>query len=106
MIRRPIGREMARTAVVVGTATAVSGGVRHRQEEKHEAQEQQQYAQEQQYAMAAQAQAPPQPSPAAPAASGLSQEDLDTLKELATLKDQGVLTEAEFEAQKAKILGN
>jgi Short C-terminal domain len=99
MMRRPIGREMARTAVVVGTATTVSGGVRRRQEEKYTAQD------EQQEAMAAQAQAPAEPVAAAPAAGGLSQEDLDTLKELATLKDQGVLTEAEFEAQKAKILG-
>lgn len=100
MMRRPIGREMARTAVVVGTATAVSGGVRHRQEEKYMAQEQQQEA------MAEQTQTPAEPGAAAPAAGGLSQEDLDTLKELATLKDQGILTDSEFEAQKAKILGS
>jgi Short C-terminal domain len=103
MIRRPIGREMARTAVVVGTATAVSGGVRRRQEQKY-------MGQQEQAEMAAQAQAAPQapaePVAAAPAAAGLTSEDLDTLKELAALKDQGVLSEAEFEAQKAKILGS
>jgi Short C-terminal domain len=40
-----------------------------------------------------------------PTSVGLTAEDLDRLKELAALKDQGVLTEAEFEAEKAKILG-
>jgi Short C-terminal domain len=101
VIRRPIGREMARTAVVVGTATAVSGGVRHRQEERY-------MGQQEQAAMAAQAQAAPEAAPVAaePVSAGLTQEDLDTLKELAALKDQGVLSEAEFEAQKAKILGS
>jgi hypothetical protein len=100
VIRRPIGREMARTAVVVGTATAVSGRVAHRQEEKYMASEQEQYA------AAAQAPAPVEAAAAQPAAGGLTPEDLDTLKELAALKDQGVLSEAEFEAQKAKILGS
>jgi Short C-terminal domain len=99
MMRRPIGREMARTAVVVGTATAVSGHVARRQEEKYT-------AQEEQAAMAAQAQAPVEAAGAAPVAAGLTPEDLDTLKELAALKDQGILSEAEFEAQKAKILGS
>jgi hypothetical protein len=102
MIRRPIGREMARTAVVVGTATAVSGRVARRQDEKYMAEEQQQNAE------AEQAQAPvaAEASTAAPAAQGLTSEDLDKLKELAALKDQGVLTEAEFDAEKAKILGS
>jgi hypothetical protein len=100
MIRRHIGRTVARTAVVAGTATAVSGRVARRQEARYESKE------EQQYAEAQQAQAPPaEASAAPPAAGGLSQEDLDTLKQLAALKDQGVLSDAEFEAQKAKILG-
>jgi hypothetical protein len=87
-------RGVARTAVVAGTATAVSNRVSRRQANRWAAQEDQQYAQQQQYA------APP-PAPAAPAADTVTQ-----LKELAELKNQGILTDAEFEAQKAKILGS
>jgi hypothetical protein len=96
-------RGVARTAVVAGTASAVGGRVHHRQQQKwadQDAQQaQEQYAQQQQ--MYAQ-QAPP-PAPA-PAASGGESDMLDQLKQLGELKDAGVLTEAEFEAQKAKIL--
>ena len=86
-------RGVARTAVVAGTATAVSGRVQRRQQARWNAQEQQQYepAQPQYETAAAQA--------AAPAA-----DPLERLKTLGDLKAQGVLTEAEFEAQKAKIL--
>jgi hypothetical protein len=84
-------RTVGRTAVIAGTATAVSGGVRRRQEAKYSQQE----------AQAQQAAAPPPPA-AEPAAD--SDELINKLKELATLKDQGVLTEEEFNAQKAKIL--
>ena len=80
-------RGMARTAVIAGTATSVSNRVSRRQAQKWGAEEQQQYEQ----------QAPP---PAAPAPDPVSQ-----LKELAGLRDQGILTEEEFSAQKAKILG-
>src|SRR5215468_6393461 len=91
-------RGVARTAVVAGTATAVSNRVSRRQANRWSAQEEQQYA-AQQYA--AQQQAPP-PAPAPAAAAG---PDMVTqLKELADLKAQGILTDAEFEAQKAKIL--
>jgi len=86
-------RGVARTAVVAGTATAVSGRVARRQNNRWAQQEQAQYEQ----------QAPPPqqaPAPAAPAADPIAQ-----LKELGELRDSGVLTEAEFEAQKAKILG-
>ena len=88
-------RGVARTAVVAGTATAVSNRVSRRQANKWSQQEDGQYAQ-QQYA------APPPPPPApAPAAAP----DMVTqLKELAELKSQGILTDAEFDAQKAKIL--
>ncbi len=100
MIRRPIGREMARTAVVVGTATAVSGRVARRQEERY-AGEQEQYA-------AAQPQPQPQPEavPAAPVEQGPTEDDIERLTKLAALKDQGVLSEEEFAAEKAKILGS
>ena len=78
--------------MIAGTATAVSGRVNRRQQEKYAAQE----------APAEQAAAPP-PAAAQPAAAD-SDELINKLKELATLKDQGVLTEEEFSAQKAKIL--
>ena len=86
-------RGVARTAVVAGTATAVSNRVSRRQAARWSSQEQQAYAQEPQYA-------PPPPAPAAPS----TDDKIAQLKELAQLKDAGVLTEAEFEAQKAKIL--
>ena len=85
-------RGMARTAVVAGTATAVSNRVSRRQANRWAQQDDQQYAQ-QQYE-----QAPPAPA-AAP-------DTVSQLKGLADLKAQGVLTEAEFEAQKAKILAS
>jgi hypothetical protein len=88
-------RGVARTAVVAGTATAVSNRVSRRQAARWGAQDpyaQQQYA-EPQYAE------PPPPAPAAAPASRL-----DQLKELAAMKEQGVLTEEEFAAEKARIL--
>ena len=86
----PLLRGIARTAVVAGTATAVSNRVSRRQGNRWAQQEEQQYPQQQQYA-------PPPPPP--PARDPIAQ-----LKDLADLKSQGVLTEAEFETQKAKIL--
>ena len=83
-------RMAARTAVVAGTATAVSGRVQRRQAAKWDAQEQQQYAQEPQYAQAA-----PEAEDDATA----------QLQNLAALHTQGVLTDEEFAAAKAKILG-
>ena len=83
---------IARTAVVAGTATAVSNRVSRRQANRWAQQEQQQYAQPQYE------QAPP-PPPAAP-------DTVSQLKDLADLKAQGILTDAEFEAQKAKILAS
>ena len=87
---------MARTAVVAGTATAVSNRVSRRQANKWSQQEQPQ----QDYEQAPQEQAPPPPAPAAPS----TDDKLAQLKELGQLRDSGVLTDAEFEAQKAKIL--
>jgi len=92
---------VARTAVIAGTATSVSNRVSRRQANRW-AQQEPQYAEPQpQYAEPQYAQAPPQAAPAAPA-----QDDTITqLKELAALKAQGILTDAEFDAQKAKLLG-
>ena len=94
-------RGVARTAVVAGTATAVSNRVSRRQarrwgymDEPQQQEPQQQYAPPpQQYAAPAPAAAPEAPDP------------IEQLKELAALKDQGILTEEEFSAEKAKILG-
>jgi|SwirhisoilCB1_FD_contig_51_7231898_length_1231_multi_5_in_0_out_0_2 hypothetical protein len=86
-------RGVARTAVIAGTATAVSNRVSRRQAGRWAQQEEDAYAQ-QQYAQQQYAE-PPAASPA----------DLSQIKELAALRDQGVLTEAEFQAQKARLLG-
>jgi hypothetical protein len=92
-------RGVARTAVIAGTATTVSNRVSRRQAQRWGAQEAAQAPPEA-------AQAPPEAAPApvaaAPAAAGPSM--IDQLKELGELKTQGILTEDEFAAQKAKLL--
>lgn len=95
-------RGVARTAVVAGTATAVSGRVSRRQQGRWAKQEQEEQAQ--QAPPAAPAPAPVAPAPA-PAAADDMDSKIEQLKKLAELKDAGVLTEAEFATQKAKILG-
>jgi hypothetical protein len=85
---------MARTAVVAGTATAVSNRVSRRQANRWAAQEQPQ--QEQQYAE------PQQAAPQAPAAAPA--DSLAQLQQLGELRASGVLTEAEFQVQKERIL--
>jgi hypothetical protein len=92
-------RGMARTAVVAGTATAVSNRVSRRQANRWAAQDAQQYEPPpQQY------EPPPQQYAAPPPAA---QEDrVQQLKDLAALKEQGVLSEQEFAAEKARILGS
>jgi Short C-terminal domain len=88
-------RGVARTAVVAGTASAVAGRVQHRQQGRWAAQEQQAAAEE----------APPQPQYEEPAAAAPSTDDkLAQLKQLGELRDAGVLSDAEFEGQKGKIL--
>jgi hypothetical protein len=92
-------RGMARTAVVAGTATAVSNRVSRRQANRwsqEEAPQQPQYAEpEPQYAP------PPPAAPAAPAESRI-----DKLTKLGELKAQGVLTDEEFAQEKARILNS
>lgn len=102
-------RGVARTAVVAGTATAVSGRVQRRQAEKYASRDAQ-IAADRQEAYYEETdrryteQAPAQAAPAAPAPE--PQVDVVAqLKGLAELRDQGVLTDEEFAAQKAKILG-
>ena len=101
MRRRGIGRvgrpglvgTMARTAVVAGTATAVSGGVSRRQQAR---------AQESADAQAREQQQAAPPPPMAPPPADL----VTQLRELAELKDQGILTQQEFDVQKARLLGS
>lgn len=83
-------RGMARTAVVAGTATAVSGRVQRRQGQRWARQEEEQDAQQ----------------PAAAPAAGGEPSTIEQLKELGELKAQGILSEDEFAAQKAKLLGS
>jgi hypothetical protein len=87
-------RGMARTAVVAGTATAVSNRVSRRQAGR--------WAEQDQGSPAYMAEVPQQPAPAAPAPAA----PIEQLKELAGLHEQGVLTDDEFAAQKAKLLGD
>ena len=96
MLRR--GRPLLRTAAIVGTASAVSGSVQHHQQQKYAEQDaaaqQQQYAQQPQYVE--------QPVAAAPEA----EPDITAeLTQLAQLHTQGILTDEEFAAKKAQILG-
>jgi hypothetical protein len=101
-------RGVARTAVVAGTATAVSNRVSRRQANRWADQADAQQAQQAQYAPAPQPQyyeaAPPPPPPPPPPAA--APDPIAQLKQLAELRDQGILTDAEFEAQKAKILAS
>ncbi|GAA1827815.1 SHOCT domain-containing protein [Agromyces salentinus] len=124
MMGRRMGRPgligmAARTAVVAGTATAVSGGVQRRQQARYDQQaDAQAYQQQQQQAQidaaaqqAAQQQAyaqqqylqqtPPPPAPAAPAAGV---DIVAELQKLGALKEQGILSDEEFAAAKAKLL--
>lgn len=119
MIRR-VGRPglvglAARTAVVAGTATAVNGAMNnHQQKKAQEEWEQQQYqAAQQQAAMNAAAQqavaqqmaAAPPPPPPAPAAAPAGEVDIvASLQKLSALRDAGALSDAEFEAAKARLL--
>ncbi|QJU55507.1 SHOCT domain-containing protein [Herbiconiux sp. KACC 21604] len=101
----------ARTAVVAGTATAVSGGMQRRAQAKAQDQQQQaaweaQQQQEQIDAAAAAAVAAQQPAApaAAPAPAGGGVDLVAELQKLAALKDAGILSDEEFGAAKAKLL--
>lgn len=105
---------MARTAVIAGTATAVSGNVARRQAGKaQQAQMAAEMQQEQMKAelraeMAAEAAAatpPPPPAPVAAPAAPAADDPMAKLQQLADMKAQGLLTDEEFAAAKAKVLG-
>src|SRR6185369_3696669 len=92
-------RGMARTAVVAGTATAVSNRVSRRQARRWGEQDYYEQAPppQQQYA--------PAPAAPAPVAAEPAEDPVQQLRELAKLRDDGILTEEEFAAEKRKILG-
>jgi hypothetical protein len=98
-------RGMARTAVVAGTATAVSNRVSRRQAGRWQQQEAAQYGGQQQYAEPQYAPAPAPPPPPAPAAPAAENATTAELERLASLRSQGMLTDDEFAAAKAKLLG-
>jgi hypothetical protein len=81
-------RGVARTAVVAGTAAGVAGRVQHRQQQRWSQQEYE------------------QAEAAAPAPTGGGEDTMAQLKELGELHASGVLTDEEFAAQKAKLLGS
>jgi hypothetical protein len=92
----PLLRGVARTAVIAGTATAVSNRTTRRQEGRWAQQEQRQWEEQQRQTA---------PQAPAPAAAPPAQEDpMDKLKQLGQLHEQGVLTDEEFASAKAKIL--
>src|SRR5262245_6769074 len=99
---------MARTAVVAGTATAVSNRVSRRQAGRWAAQDEQQYQQQayeqQQYQQQQYQQQQQYAPPPAPAAGDSTDDLIEQLDKLGKLRESGVLTDAEFEAQKAKLL--
>ena len=99
-------RGMARTAAVVGTATATRNAVNRRQADKNAAayaHATQTYQQES--APLPQQVAPPPQEIYAPPAAGQQEDVIAQLERLGALKAQGILTEEEFQAQKAKLLG-
>jgi hypothetical protein len=97
----PLLRGIARTAVIAGTASAVSGRVQRRQQNRWARKEAEQAEQEEpQYAE----QAPPQEAPPPPRVD--TNTKLAQLRELAQLRDSKVLDEAEFELQKSEILNS
>jgi Short C-terminal domain len=90
-------RGLARTAIISGTATAVSNRVSRRQAGRWARQDQQESYQQESYA---------QDEPGPQNSGGGMDDTLAQLKQLGELKSQGVLTEAEFEQQKSRILGS
>lgn len=98
-------RGVARTAVVAGTATAVSNRVSRRQGQRWAAQQPEPQYAEPQYAEPQYAAAPPPPPPS-PAPPSPPVDRIGALKQLGELKAQGVLTEGEFAAEKARILAS
>ncbi len=100
-------RGVARTAVIAGTASAVNGRVQRRQAEKYAGRDAQIYAdREQAYQQVAPAPAQSVAPPATPPVAPPAADPIDQLRRLGELHSDGVLTDEEFAAQKAKILAS
>jgi hypothetical protein len=100
--RRPVARAVVGTAVVAGTAGAVQHRQNQRWQQKAEAE-----AYEQQMAQQPVGAAPTAPAPpAAAAVAAPAPSHVEQLQQLAALREQGVLTDAEFEAEKSNILNS
>ncbi|MDL9938131.1 SHOCT domain-containing protein [Gordonia sp. ABSL1-1] len=99
-------RGVVRTAAVAGTATAVRNGVSRRQANRWAQQDSQQAQAAVDPGQFPQAQTPVTGAPPAPPAPVAGPSTIDQLKDLGALYQQGILTEDEFAAQKAKILGS
>jgi hypothetical protein len=91
--------------VVAGTATAVSNRVSRRQANRWSQQSEPAYPEQPQYAEPPPQYAQPAPAPQYAQPAPAAPDPIEQLTKLAALKDQGILTEEEFAAQKAKILG-
>jgi hypothetical protein len=98
--RRMVGRRVARVAVGTAVVAGTAGAVHHHQQQKYAQQDEAEYEaqmdQQQQYA-------PPPPAPAA--APEPAEDPIEQIERLGKLKEEGLLTDEEFAAQKAKILG-
>jgi len=98
---------MARTAVIAGTATTVSGGImRHQANKAEEQQLEMQQQMQQQQPQVQQMQQMQTTQATAAVTGGLSEDSITKLQQLAQLHQQGILTDEEFNAQKAQILGS
>lgn len=99
-------RGIARTAAIAGTATAVSGRVQRRQASRFASRDANTEIEREQ-AYAQQVAPPPPPPPPAPVPARAGGDDMiEQLRGLGELRDQGILTEAEFAVQKARVLGS
>ena len=96
-MRRGRRRPLLRTAALAG-----GGAAMYHAGKRHEANDQHEYDQDAAIAQGQQSQPPPPP---APASGGMSEDAIAKLQELGKLHDSGVLTDEEFAAQKAKLLG-
>jgi hypothetical protein len=97
--RRSVGRAVVRTAATTAVIAGTAGAVHHAQDQKYAQQNQQAYDQQM-----AQQQMYQQEQQAAPASDSFD-EQLIQIQKLSAMKEQGLLTEAEFNAKKAQILG-
>ena len=110
MIRRRFGRPgllgtIARTAVIAGTATAVSGGIQRFQQGREQSAAEQQELESDVASLQAERAAAAAPVASAPAAAPSVDDTVEQLTKLGSLKQAGLIDDAEFAAAKARLLG-